>query len=63
MQSILSPDTQLGASLGGIKPCISPLADEAERLDPGEAIYVRAHDRRCSTLGVWLSLNDVRWVQ
>lgn len=36
------------------------LDGEAERLDPGEAVYVRLHDRRCSTLGVWLHPDDVR---
>lgn len=37
------------------------LDGEAERLDPGAAIYVRLHDRRVSTLGVWLHPDDVRW--
>lgn len=36
------------------------LDGEAERFDPGAAIYVRLHDRRCSTLGVWLEPDDVR---
>ena len=34
---------------------------EAMRLDPGQAIYVRLHDRRCSTLGAWLHPDDVWW--
>lgn len=36
------------------------LDGEAERLAPGEAIYVRLHDRRCSTLGAWLEPDEVR---
>lgn len=35
------------------------LDGEAERLDPGAAIYVRLHDRRVNTLGVWLHPDDV----
>lgn len=34
---------------------------EARRLDPGVAIYVELRDRRCNTLGVWLSPDDVWW--
>lgn len=37
------------------------LDGEAERLDPGRAIYVRLHDRRCSLLGAWLHPDDVWW--
>lgn len=34
---------------------------QACRLDPGVAIYVDLPDRRCNTLGVWLSPDDVWW--
>lgn len=33
----------------------------AERLGFDGAIYVRLHDRRCSTLGAWLRPDDVWW--
>lgn len=33
----------------------------ALRIDPGVAIYVELHDRRCSTLGEWFSPDDVWW--
>lgn len=35
---------------------------EAGRLDPGKAIFVHLHDRRCSTWGAWLHPDDVWWV-
>ena len=33
----------------------------ALRLDPGIAIFVELHDRRCRFTGVWLSPDDVIW--
>lgn len=33
----------------------------ATRLGFDGAIFVESRDRRCQTIGVWLSLADVRW--